>query len=190
MKKVRYLRPALLKPSKNSLTSLQCMHVCTCRCKEVITHISTKRVIDWRIWIECEQAVWSEQRWPNRTKQGRSTQHVRTSYKDSVKAVQKRQSPFPLQPLPVWGPVWSDSTPSTPTPDSIGFDQTITLTPSTLARDSPNRSCPKTTSTNTNHAMIKSLRNSTVIGKNHEVKTSNNRVQSLKVKGQHSEYSN
>ena len=103
----------------------------------------SRGVIDWRIWIECEQAVWSEQRWPNRTKQGCSTQNVRISYKDSAKAVQKRQSPFPLQPLPVWGPVWSDSTPSTPTPDSIGFDQTITLTLSTLARDSPNRSCPR-----------------------------------------------
>ena len=108
--------------------------------KRLIGGVKYWGVIDWRIWIECEQAVWSEQRWPNRTKQGCSTQNVRISYKDSVKVVQKRQSPFPLQPLPVWGPVWSDSTPSTPTPDST--IRTITLTLSTLARDSPNRSCP------------------------------------------------
>ena len=58
---------------------------------------------------------------------------------DSVKAVQKHESPFPLQPLPVWGGGggWSDSTPSTPTPDLIGFGQTIKLNRSAPDRDSP-----------------------------------------------------
>ena len=97
----------------------------------------TLGVIDWRMWIECEQAVWFKQQWPNRTKQGCSTQNVRISYTDSVKAVQERQSPFPL---PVCRPVWSDSTPSTPTLDSIRFGQTFTLTQSPLAWDLPNRS--------------------------------------------------
>ena len=94
------------------------------------------RFIDWRIWIECEQPVWSEQRWPNRTKQGCSTQHVHISYNDSVKAVKKRPKSISIPATPGVVGLHSKYTYS-------GFGQSITLTRSALARDSPNRSCPR-----------------------------------------------
>ena len=84
--------------------------------------------------------MWSEQRWPNRTKQGCSTQNVRISYKRFCESCPKTAK--------------SISTPATPGVGAgvvgfhskytySGFYQTITLTRSTLARYSPNRSCPR-----------------------------------------------
>ena len=108
----------------------------------------TKGVIDWRIWIECERTVWSEQRWPNRTKQGCSTQNVRISYKDSVKAVQNGKVHFHSShsrcgswcgrsTYSVFGRIWPmDHAHSAHT--CLGFAQLIMLTRSTLAWDSPN----------------------------------------------------
>ena len=54
----------------------------------------TRGVLDWQIWFQCKQAVWSEQHWPNRTKEGCSTYKVHISYEDSVKALKKTKVHF------------------------------------------------------------------------------------------------